>query len=78
MIQPTPPTVQAPPPDRRAPVPDDVLPPFPRPHDFAGWANWWHRWARIGYVAGRLDPHGPLYEPVYPGDHTLPQRREPA
>jgi hypothetical protein len=47
-----------------------ITPPFPSRDDPAAWADWWHIWARLGRVAGRLDPAGPLYEVVYPGDHT--------
>ena len=47
-----------------------ALPPFPPHDDPAAWADWWHTWARLGRLAGRLDPAGPLYEVEYPGDHT--------
>ena len=57
-----------------------LLPDFPPRDDPTAWADWWHRWAEIGRRAASLDPNGALYEPVYGGDHLLPDlspRREP-
>ena len=51
--------------------PQLALGPFPGAHDAMGWAEWWHEWARLGRLGGRLDPAGALFEPLYPGDHLL-------
>jgi hypothetical protein len=61
---------------RRGPNANEIRSLFPRREDRAAWASWWHMWADVGRLAGRLDPEAALYEPTHVGDNSLPDVRE--